>query len=326
MPKPSPRSRDRDTGSLEGRPRRRGVAARRQGAAAEPGAMPPVVAAVMRHGRDAWPAFLRTYTRFLLGCIRRLAEDEDERMDIYLHVCARLYADDCRRIRQFRGGTEDAPCKFTTWLAAVTLNLGREWIRQMRGRRRVFRGVKRLSMVHRLVFRYQYWEGFDAGETIEMLRLQHGIRVDSGRLEEVLAELRGTLGADRRWRLLSRDARAVRHLSLDAPLPAQAEGTARLQVADDQPDSDLLVRQGRALDALRAAVEALPESQREALALRFRDGLTAREIAAQLGLDSFKRVYDLQARALLQLRSELQSGGWELDDFPLNGEFPGGET
>ena len=58
--------------------------------------MPAVVAAVIDHGAAAWAPFLREYSGFMLGCIRRLSSDHDQRMDMYLHVCARLFEDDCR--------------------------------------------------------------------------------------------------------------------------------------------------------------------------------------------------------------------------------------
>jgi len=257
----------------------------------------------------------------MLGCIRRLAEDYDERMDIYLHVCARLYADDCRRIRQFRGGTAQSPCKFTTWLAAVTLNLTREWIRQMRGRRRVFRTIARMSMAHRLVFRYHHWEGFAAAEIRQLLRHQHGIEIGPADLEVLLTDVREALGADKRWRLLTREATAARHLSLDAPSRGSTSQSAGLQVASQSAGADVAATHKRAMKALNRSIRALPRMQRVALELRFRQGLSAVEIARRLRIDNYKRVYDLQAKALVQIRTQLRQSGWELDDFPSHGEL-----
>ena len=283
--------------------------------------IPPCVAAVRTAGSEAWSDFLETYTPFILGCIRRLAEDYDERMDIYLHVCARLYADDCRRIRQFHGGTPEKPCKFTTWLAAVTLNLTREWIRQMRGRRRIFRVIARMSMPHRLVFRYHYWEGLGAAEIRQLLRHQHGLEVGAAELEAIFTEVRCALGSDKRWRLLTREAAAARHLSLDGPAPRSPDRSLSLQVSSAAPGSELVTTQQRALEALAVAIQGLPKAQRESLDLRFREGLSAKEIARRLDIDNYKRVYDLQAKALVQIRTQLRQSGWELGDFPRCGEL-----
>ena len=116
--------------------------------------VPQPVEAVASTGAKAWPEFLLHYSPFILSCIRRFATDEDERMEIYVHVCHRLADDDCRRIRQYRGMGDFGPCKFSTWLAAVTFNLAREWIRSSRGRRRLFRSLSDLGRIDRLVFQY----------------------------------------------------------------------------------------------------------------------------------------------------------------------------
>jgi RNA polymerase sigma factor (sigma-70 family) len=270
----------------------------------------------MSQGGTAWSDFLAAYTPFIQGCIRRVAEDYDEQMDIYLHVCARLHADDCRRVRQFRGGTAERPCKFTTWLATVTMNLAREWIRQSRGRRRMFRVIERMPRLNQIVFRYHHWEGFSADEILQLLRAQHGVELGAAELASILAEIRVSLGRDRRWRLLSRGGRHARHHSLSGPAGDSSDDPRPIQVASTEPSGDDRVRERGAATALRAAIAELPLAQRQAIELRFTEGLAARQIARRLGIDSYKRVYELQARALLQLRSAMKSSGWEIDDFP----------
>ena len=56
---------------------------------------PESVTAIRREGIDAWPRFLDDFSPFMLSCIRRYAADQDERMEIYVHVCTRLAADNC---------------------------------------------------------------------------------------------------------------------------------------------------------------------------------------------------------------------------------------
>ena len=117
-----------------------------------------------------WPEFVREYSTFILGCIRRFTTDPDERMDMYAHVCVRLRADDCRRLKQFRGHGDEGDCKFTTWLATVTLNLCREWIRVNRGRRRFYKAIERLTAKHALVFKHRYWNGYTSEQILEVLK------------------------------------------------------------------------------------------------------------------------------------------------------------
>jgi RNA polymerase sigma factor (sigma-70 family) len=56
---------------------------------------------------------------------------------------------------------------------------------------------------------------------------------------------------------------------------------------------------------LRAAIQNLPEKQREALVLRFYVGLSTPEIAQLMGKQP-AAVYSLQARAVASLRGALE--------------------
>jgi RNA polymerase sigma-70 factor, ECF subfamily len=63
------------------------------------------------------------------------------------------------------------------------------------------------------------------------------------------------------------------------------------------------------LDALKAALSALPEDQRQVMLLRLVAGLTPGEVAEQLGR-SVDAVHALQHRARRRLREELTQSGW----------------
>ena len=280
--------------------------------------LPPAAAAVLRDGELAWPAFLRDFSPFLMACARRLASDYDERMEIYLHVCTRLRAEGCRRLRQFRGRGERGRCKFTTWLAAVVFNLGREWIRTHRGRRRYYRRVQQMSRLDRLVFRYRFWEGYQVGEITRVLRLNHAIHCDESRVIASLRRIRGQMGNDQTWRLLRRGRGSLPELSIDERrefLPGQV---AEPRCHRHEPVA--LVLREAAVGTLRQCVSELPELERAVVTLRFRDGLVARQIAERLGIDNYKQVYELQARALMRLRRLLEDRGVSLRDF---GAAPG---
>lgn len=73
---------------------------------------------------------------------------------------------------------------------------------------------------------------------------------------------------------------------------------------DAGPDEIALIRQD--LDAVEAAMATLTDDQREAIALRFFAGLSAREAAAAMGKQE-GTVRGLQFRAIASLRRELGS-------------------
>lgn len=296
----------------------RGLGAHRhrseEGAGIDSGeALPPAVRAVIDGGAVAWRPFLQEYSRFILGCLRRLSSDHDERMDMYLHVCTRLYEDDCRRLRTFRGGRDGRACKFTTWLAAVTMNLGREWLRQSRGRRRAFRLVDRLPHWHRRAFEYHFWDGYGIAETTELLRSRHEAVVSETDVAAALGDIRHRLGRGALWRLIARRRSAVLSLSGERGASATTLDTAQLAARTIPPEAAASTTD--AVATLRVALATLPERERRSLELRFRDGLTAKQIASELDLKKFKQVYELQARALTRLRAVLIEKGWTSADF-----------
>lgn len=276
--------------------------------------VPMQVAAVASTGAKAWPEFILHYSPFILSCIRRFAADHDERMEIYVHVCQRLADDDCRRIRQYRGMGDLGPCKFSTWLAAVTFNLAREWIRSTRGRRRLFRSLSDLGRTDRLVFQYYFWEGYSLLQIARLL--QSKIHLDCGVTEviERLAAIERLLTRDHRWRLVTSLLRSARPVSIDRPRTVVGEEIS-FDVPDDRADSSHHLGRDEAYGVLQELIGTLPDEERLALRMRFERGLSAREIAIALGLNNYKRVYEIQGRALSRLATELRERGFEFRDF-----------
>lgn len=283
----------------------------------------PEVADVVRRGEAGFPCFLRRYSPFILACIRRFSRDHDERMEIYVHVCRRLQADDCRRIKQFRGGRDGTSCKFTTWLAAVVFNMAREWIRSSRGRRRMFRVVRQMSRTDRLVFRYYFWEGRPTHEIAELLSSHDRIQMSASDVRGRLGEIERRLTRDHRWRLVTSLLRSVPPISLeqsrstvqeDGPMPP-------VQVADDRPGPEEQARHRLASSTLRRLIGELPERERQAIQLKFGRGMTARAVARALGIRNYKRVYEIQARALSRLARHLRARDIGLEDFDLEGSL-----
>lgn len=257
---------------------------------------------------QSWEGFLQDYSGFILGCIRRFTMDPDERMDMYAHVCARLRADECRRLRQFRGVGADGSCKFTTWLATVTLNLCREWIRGVRGRRRLYRSIERLSAKHALVFKHRYWHGFTSRQILELIRpLGYARCIDD--VERTVAEIENSLSSDHRWRILARKSKGS-----PAAYSLGDENTDKRCRTDEHASVEQVAHREHVLRELRASVAKLPAETRHVLDLRYREGLTAREVARCLEIRPYKRVYEIQARGLRFVRDELEAAGITLED------------
>ncbi len=252
--------------------------------------------------------FLVEYSGFILGCVRRFTADVDERMDMYAHVCARLLADDCRRLRQFRGETGGRECRFTTWLATVTLNLCREWIRTHRGRRRLYRTIERLSATHAEVFKYRYWHGFTVEQILGLLRCEGRGRTRS-EVERLVGEVEAQLSPDQRWRVLARQSREESVGARDG------HDGPRFQFADAEPRPEAELDGGALVDALRTAVARLPGTTRAVLEMRYRRGWTARRVAERLGIQPYKRVYEIQSRGLAALRDSLVCEGFSPADL-----------
>ena len=276
--------------------------------------IPDEVAAIVEHGADAWRPFLKRYSSFILGCIRRFARDYDERMEIYVHVCRRLRADDCRRVRQFRGRGVAGNCKFSTWLAAVTFNMAREWIRSTRGRKRMFRAVQDLDRLDRLIFGYYFWEGYGISEIASSLRAKHFEVISSAQVMERLAAAESRLSSDHRWRLLTGLLRSSPPMSIDRPRSLVREDVP-YDLPDVRSDPEAHASRAAARRALQGLIDDLPEQERLALQLKFGRGLSARAVAAALGIRNYKRIYEIQGRALARLAAELQEQGIGLEDF-----------
>ncbi len=121
-------------------------------------------------------------------------------------------------------------------------------------------------------------------------RRWRSFRGDSGPRTWLLGSARNVVRT--RWRRLAAARRARRRLEADPPRPA----------APPDPEAALVRREE--VRRLLAAVERLPEGQRDALRLRFGEGLAGAEIAARLGT-SEGAVRVRIHRALKRLRADL---------------------
>lgn len=119
-----------------------------------------------------------------------------------------------------------------------------------------------------------------------------------------------TLGTPSAWlcgiahRAIADWWRSSRRSALDTPLAFASEGdldSRAVAPSDDQPER--MAIRGEQLEALRRGLAALPERERDALALRFAGGLRSVEVGQILGLSA-------GATRMLLLRSLLKLRDW----------------
>ena len=239
-----------------------------------------------------WEQFLSEYADVVFRVVRLFADTYDERMDMFLFICDHLSTDDMRRIRSFRFRPE-APCRFSTWLAVVARNLALDALRSREGRFRPFRSVDSLDEPDRLLFEYHMRDGRPLEEARSLMRDRHAIRLTSREAETRAARVEGLLSPGQRWRLLSRLAHRRRPLSID-PIADVAVGSSRADDGDpvtiplrgSAGDPETPLRNDEATRIFDEAFQAIPDRQRLAMTLRYRDGLSAREVGQTMKLDT----------------------------------------
>ena len=272
-----------------------------------------ILARVRRDGAAAWPDFLERFSAPIFRVVVLFAESHDERMDLFLHVCSRLRDRQMRRVCAFRE-RQDAPCRFSTYLAVVCRNLALDYLRAKEGRYRPFKRIAALEETERLLFEYHVREGRSLEETRSLLQGRHGIRVGIQEIVARIANVTAALSANQRWKLLSRLASRRPSLSID-PVADAALGSGRsfsLHSAAGDPERSL--REGEAVRVLEEALEGIGSRRRLALALRYRDSLSPEEVARTLGID-LPEAERLVQEGLQRLRAQLEASGIQRPDL-----------
>jgi len=136
----------------------------------------------------AWDHFVERYRRLIFAAIRHYAQDYDDMMDVFAHVCEALRDHDLRRLRSYveQGGHR---ARFSTWLVTVVRHLTIDWFRQRDGRRRISRVAEALPLLRRRIFEYVFVEHRGHVEAFELLRARDAPALSFG---AYLAELRAT--------------------------------------------------------------------------------------------------------------------------------------
>lgn len=242
----------------------------------------------------AWDAFIGRYRRVIFAAIRHYAQDYDDVMEIFAHVCESLRAEDFRRLRWYIS-RPNHQARFSTWLVTVVRHLTVDWFRHRDGRRRLPALADHLPPIQRRIFVHVFVENRSHVEAYELIRSGESPAIT---FREFLVELRAVYQAataNRRGTLLP---------DLVQLPPSESEGPDT--GIEDATEQAALIEQGLA---------SLPPEDRVALELYVMEELPADEVARILGLPNAKAVYNRVYRALAVLRQQMESAGIRREDL-----------
>lgn len=233
---------------------------------------------LIRDPDAGWRAFIDQYSARLLQLIEQCGvRDRDEAMDLYVHVCERLAADDCARLRRH----DPAKGALTAWLTTVVRRMLVDWVRSTRGRKRLFGSIKALSAVDQDVFERYYWRRHSPSEMADLILGSSGRGIGLAAVFGSLERIERALTERQRTDLLAVVART------DSGSPLENEdGEPVVHVVSEAPDPEMVLLASRRDESLAVALQTLPVEDRVIVSMRIVDGLTLTEIKRALHLDT----------------------------------------
>src|SRR5213079_224369 len=125
----------------------------------------------LRRGRTvaAWDLFLDQYRRLIFKAIRHYAQDYDDVMDVFAHVCEALRDADLKRLRSYFDRPSHS-ARFSTWLVTVVRHLTVDWFRHRDGRRRLSTVAGELPPLRRRIFEFLFISKRSHVESYELIR------------------------------------------------------------------------------------------------------------------------------------------------------------
>jgi DNA-directed RNA polymerase specialized sigma24 family protein len=193
-----------------------------------------------------WRAFVDQYSPRLLQLIEQCGvRDRDDAMDLYVHVCERLAADDCARLRRY----DSAKGALAAWLTTVVRRMLVDWVRSTRGRKRLFGSIKALSAIDQDVFERYYWRRHSPAEMADLILGPTGRGIGLAAVFASLERIERALTERQRADLLAMAARLEPGSTLDGD-----DGEPMAHVASDWADPEMALLAGRRRDSLAVAM------------------------------------------------------------------------
>lgn len=233
---------------------------------------------IIRDAEAGWRAFVDQYSPKLLQLIEQCGvRDRDDVMDLYVHVCERLAADDCARLRKHDPGKGS----MGSWLNVVVRRMLVDWVRSVDGRKRLFGSIRMLSTIDQQVFEQYYWRRQTPSQMADAIPGESGRGIGLPAVFESLGRIEGALTTRQRAELMTMTARISATVPLD-----DDEGATVIALASEQPDPEAALLAAARDRSLAEAMRTLPVEDRVIVSMRFIDGLTLPEIRRALHLPS----------------------------------------
>lgn len=233
---------------------------------------------LIRDADAGWRAFVDQYSPRLLQLIEQCGvRDRDDAMDLYVHVCERLAADDCARLRRH----DPSKGALTAWLSTVVRRMLVDWVRSNQGRKRLFGSVKALAEIDQQVFELYYWRRHTLAEIASLVRDHAGNPIGISGVFAALDRVERALTERQRAELITLAARNSGVISID-----DEEGESVISVASETPNPEAAVLAAHDQRTLDAALATLDAEDRVIVCMRYMDGLTLAEIRRALHLES----------------------------------------
>lgn len=235
----------------------------------------------------AWKEFLRRHSQLILKIAHSFVSEQDAAMELYLHACERLAANNFAKLRTYDPTRGKTPAKVSTWLAVVVRNLCIERHRRSEGRKRYPEAVADLSSLDQKVFELYFWEGYSQREIVRNFETEPDY--DGEAVPAAMSRLRDLeLSPSKSW---------ARQPSEEVELLGEALHEAEVSSEGGRSEADRR-------EWIEMLLEDLPPKQRLAVRWYYWTGVSASGIARLLQV-SQRKVYSLLDRALETLREEV---------------------
>lgn len=261
-----------------------------------------LVSSILRGSGEAWQNFVAHYSGLILGVIKRqlFEADEDQIRTIYVEILASLYNG---ALKTFR-----AKSSLSTWLIVFTRNRARDYLRKLYGRSTEPTGYDKLEERDKLIFKLFYVEMLP----LEAIMLQLRWKEPEIKIEDIVRSIRRieTVLNPRYLRNLDEKnqarKRGIRSMRL-ARYMIEVNVRDEIFIRYVKPDTEMLERELReSVRQLKERVAELEDDERKILYLRFDKGLSAKEIAEEMDIDSPRRVYSTIDRVVRKLRKSME--------------------
>lgn len=257
-----------------------------------------LIEAISSGSVPAWHRFIHRYSGLIYSIVRRhlITEDEDEIRSVFVDILKAFYDGE---LELYRG---DAP--LSSWLIVSARSRAVDAARKRHGRIRPPEGYDKLGSIDKKVWQLFYMDGLPIEIVIHTLAWM-GLSTDVDQILKSIQRIERTISR-RYLEKLDEESKGKKFGAGSIPLlrymvqqRMDYEERSETGAADcELAEQEVFENSNR----LRELVSALPEEEREIIFLRFERGMSARKMAAELGINSSRRVYTLINNILKKLR------------------------